>query len=174
MQANLFLKLICYPLCRCCGLILELKTRISSCLASVATENEHEPHEGRSFTSGPFARDFLVVPKSYAAGLKMYCPGGALFQTGQLKSPVHDYEQLPCQTGASAVTSAASRRMPALRPRGREHVVRSDRGPAPSAREGQADRRGCRSVAGNGKPAAATPGPRQAQGIGTCGRGLRH
>src|SRR5438874_13188798 len=84
MQANLFLKLICYPLCRCCGLILELKTPDIFLL----------PSPPRS----------LVVPKSYAAGLKMYCPGGALFQTGLLKSPAHDYEQQPCQPDASVVT----------------------------------------------------------------------
>jgi hypothetical protein len=65
------------------------KRRISSCLASAATARS------------------LVVPKSYAAGLKMYCPGGALFQTGRLKSPAHSYEQQPCQPDASAVTSAA-------------------------------------------------------------------
>jgi hypothetical protein len=38
-----------------------------------------------------------LVPKSYAAELEIRCPGGALSQTGPLKSPVTPLEQSLCQ-----------------------------------------------------------------------------
>jgi len=50
------------------------------------------------FLASVVSAQSLVVPESYAAGLKMYCPGGALFQTGLLKSPAHGHEQQPCQS----------------------------------------------------------------------------
>ena len=41
----------------------------------------------------------LTIPKRYAAGLEIHRPGGALFQTEALKSPVFGIRQWPCQSG---------------------------------------------------------------------------
>ena len=40
--------------------------------------------------------DCVTLPKRYAAGLEIHCPGGALFQTGALKSPAIEFQQWLC------------------------------------------------------------------------------
>jgi hypothetical protein len=54
------------------------------------------------------SRPFSGVPKSYAAGLEMHCPGGALYQPRSLKFPVRNKEQSPCHYSGVSLISHSS------------------------------------------------------------------